>query len=89
MRVAEELRNLRVDGFDALESGPQAIVWRALLLNARFGVSGRTYGRKVWVESWTLAAHARAGILDMVDSSHSASAAAASQDSVGQHGLDR
>ena len=81
--AAYEMRSLRMEAFDALESGPQARVWRALLSEVRFGVSGRTYGMKVWVESWTLAARARACTPDTADTPRNASAAHASQDSMG------
>jgi hypothetical protein len=83
LHAAVELRSLRVEAFGALESGPQAAMWRALLSEVRFGVSGRTNGRKVWVESWTLAAHARAHTPDTADTLRNALAALASQDSVG------
>jgi hypothetical protein len=86
LNAAENLRNSGVEAFAALESGPQATVWKALLSEVRFGVSGRTFGRKVWVESWTLAARARACTPDMADTARSAAAADAFQDSMGQHG---
>jgi hypothetical protein len=86
LNAAQELRSLRVEAFDALGSGLQAAVWKALLSEVRFGVSGRTCGRKVWVESWTLAA--RACTPDTADTARSASAAHAFQDSMGRRDLD-
>ena len=70
--AAQEMRSQRVEAFDILGSGPQATVWKALLSEVRFGVSGRTNGRKVWVESWKLGAHARACTPDTADTAHSA-----------------